>query len=383
MSVEPSTTPNDYGKSDAGFKQLRTSLEPDSLDLGIAETPIDRFFVCSGSPAPDIDEATWRITIDGDGVERPVEVSVAELRELPQHTVHSWLECAGNGRGMYALAGGYDEARELADTGWTLGAMGIATWSGPRLRDVLALAGPKQAAAWISPEGDDDDNTEGEAARMCMPRDKAEHDDTLVALTMNGAPLVQAHGAPVRVLVPGWVGAYSVKWVRRIEVSTSWVPSWRADVYYVRRPHTPSRAASRSRGLRSCLLDARACVGTPAAVRALCSALSGVSMMGSGTKRPSIRFRGGGPGTRSRARSTSALASTTCAPALGMPTATRNPCTKSSTRTRSCGTPSPATQSPHSPPRQSAGPARARHHWAAEATRRPGALRASGSAIVS
>jgi len=247
-------TANDFGKPHEGFKDLGTSLEPDTMDLGVDITPVDRFFVCSGCAAPDIDADTWRITIDGASVQSLVEVTMADLRNLPQHAVSSWLECAGNGRAMYALAGGYDEARDLADTGWTLGGMGMATWTGPRLSDVLALAGFDESAAWVSPEGADDAHAEGEPARMCMPLDKALHDDTLIALTMNGTPLMAAHGAPARVLVPGWVGAYSVKWLRRIEVAPEWVPSWRADVYYVHRtPEGTKLGPATAHPLKSCL----------------------------------------------------------------------------------------------------------------------------------
>jgi len=100
---------------------------------------------------------------------------------------------------------------------------------------VLALAEPTDDARWVGPEGLDVDNVEGEPARMSIPIDKARHDDTILALEMNGAPLLAAHGYPMRLLVPGWIGAYSVKWLGRLEVSSTWVPSWRADEYYVHR----------------------------------------------------------------------------------------------------------------------------------------------------
>ena len=70
---------------------------------------------------------------------------------------------------------------------------------------------------------------------MRLPAEKALDLDTIVALAMNDEPLVAAHGAPARLLVPGWVGAYSVKWLGRLELSSRWVNSFRADEYYVRR----------------------------------------------------------------------------------------------------------------------------------------------------
>ncbi|MEM7324224.1 MAG: molybdopterin-dependent oxidoreductase [Actinomycetota bacterium] len=226
---------HNYGKPTDGFTRLTTSLETVSGDLGTTETPVDRFFVCSASEPPTLSTDTWRLTIDGDAVQRPVTMDFAQLDELPRQTITAWLECAGNGRSMFTLVDGREIPAENAHTGWMLGGMGLARWEGPRLRDVLAEAGVTDRAAFVSPVGLDVDNTEGEPARMCLPLDKARDDATIVATHMNGQPLVPAHGAPVRLVVPGWVGAYSVKWLGGLTVSSSWVPSWRSDVYYVHR----------------------------------------------------------------------------------------------------------------------------------------------------
>lgn len=225
----------DYGKPTTGMRQLGTSLEPDTLVLGVERTPTELFFVCSASDAPQIETDDWRLKISGDAIEREITIDHAELLAMPQRSVDAWLECAGNGRAMFSVAAGHTASSAMEDTAWTLGAMGMATWTGVPLRDVLELAGIGEAAAWVGVQGADVDNTEGEAAAMCLPLEKALDDDTLLAITMNDEPLLPAHGYPVRLLVPGWVGAYSVKWLRRIEVSTAWVPSWRADVYYRRR----------------------------------------------------------------------------------------------------------------------------------------------------
>lgn len=222
-----------FGKSPSGFRRHGTSLEPGHMNLGSERTPIDSFFVCSAGDAPSIDPGAWRLTIDGDATEGTI-LRLADLESLPQHRVSSWLECAGNGRTLYELVGGHPRSPRASDTPWLLGAMGMADWAGPRLGDVLALAG-YQDAAFVGPEGSDLDNPEGHPVRMSIPMDKAFDPDTIVALEMNGEPLTAAHGAPARMLVPGWVGAYSVKWLHRIEVSTRWIPSWRADEYYVRR----------------------------------------------------------------------------------------------------------------------------------------------------
>lgn len=233
MPVSTIAVVESYGKSSTGFKSLGTSLEPDHMDLGTNRTPVESFFVCSGAPAPL--PSDWSLTLDGDAAGEVRTLTLADLEALPQQSVDSWLECAGNGRAMYELVGGYPRPEEANDTAWTLGSMGMATWTGPRLSDVINLARPTGDLAWIGPTGMDVENLEGEPVRMSLPATKALHPDTLVALGMNDEPLVPAHGAPARLLVPGWIGAYSVKWIDRLELSTTWVSSYRSDEYYVRR----------------------------------------------------------------------------------------------------------------------------------------------------
>lgn len=224
-----------YGKSHDGFHRLGTSLEPATPDLGLDRTPIDRFFVCSAGPAPTVDPETWRLRIDGDAAATAADVSLADLRSLPQVTVVAWLECAGNGRRLFDMVAGQPVPEHVNHTRWMLGALGLATWTGPRLSDVLDLAGRTAEAAWVGPTGLDHDNVEGEPIRMSMPMDKALDPDTIVALTMNDQELGPAHGAPARLVVPGWVGAYSVKWLERLEISERWIDSFRASEYYVLR----------------------------------------------------------------------------------------------------------------------------------------------------
>lgn len=224
-----------YGKPDTGFRRLGTSLEPLTADLGRRRTPLDRFFVCSAGGVPHPDPAAWRLRVDGDAAGHTVELSVDDLRALDQVTVDAWLECAGNGRRLFETVGDLEISTEHKNTRWFLGAVGMATWTGPRLSSVLELAAPTSAAAYVGPVGLDHDNSEGEPVRMSLPLEKAQHPDTIVALTMNGADLLPAHGAPARLVVPGWVGAYCVKWLERLELSSTWVDSYRSNEYYVLR----------------------------------------------------------------------------------------------------------------------------------------------------
>lgn len=173
-------------------------------------TPTAQFFVRSHEGAPIIDAADWSLTIDGDAVERPVTLTYEELIALPTTTAIRGIDCAGNGRAFF------DEllGEQVKGEPWRLGGWGVAAWTGVPLTHLLRRAGLRDGAAWVTPIGLDDGNFS-----RPMPLEKALADDTLLAHRMNGAPLLADHGFPARVVVSGWIGAASVKWVGRIEVT--------------------------------------------------------------------------------------------------------------------------------------------------------------------
>ena len=208
--------PQAWVKDPSAFVQHGTNLETRLEDLDGLLTPNDLFFVRNHAPTPVIDAASYRLAVGGPGAAAEVELSLEDLRGLPSHTLISYLECAGNWRGFFQRITG----RTASGSQWGTGAVGCAEWSGPRLADVLALAGVRDDAVDVNVIGLDD----AEWARP-MPLAKALDPDTVLALTMNGEALPPDHGFPVRVVVPGWVGSSSVKWVGRIEVATEkvWV----------------------------------------------------------------------------------------------------------------------------------------------------------------
>ncbi len=223
-----------WQKDSSGFQALGTSLEApfDALDTRL--TPQDQFFVCNAGHSVVVDPQQYRLKIKGDAVERVVTLNLEDLRALPQHTVPAFLECAGNQRTLFARLDGKSIERDSQgdDVPWTLGGVGMAEWSGPRLSDVLALAGVTSDAAWVAPMGLDVLNPECDI-EIPMPLDKAMHPDTLVGLTMNGEDLPVDHGAPARMVVPGWIGTYWVKWVGWLSVSARPIRNYRTDEYYV------------------------------------------------------------------------------------------------------------------------------------------------------
>jgi sulfite oxidase len=195
--------------------------EPFNAETGpaaLAEGPLtatDAFYVRSHGAVPEIDPAAWRLHVHG-LVERELTLSLATLREaFREREVTATLQCAGNRRaGLMAIRGIPGEAP------WGPGATGTATWTGVALADVLALAGPLREAAHVQFDGADLSPEAVPAQRFggSIPLGKGCRDEVLLAWGMNGAPLPPVHGAPLRAVVPGYIGARSVKWLERIEL---------------------------------------------------------------------------------------------------------------------------------------------------------------------
>ncbi|MFZ6180828.1 sulfite oxidase [Nannocystis pusilla] len=191
-----------------GAHNAETRLE--SLPVGRLVTPNDHFYVRNHGPTPRLSPTDWRLEIRGDAALRPVSLTYEELVALPTVTITRYLECAGNGRAYFS------ELLGVAVEGdpWRDGAYGVAAWTGVPLATLLELAGLRGSAAWVMPVGLD-----AEAYARPMPLAKAMTADTILAHRMNGEVLPMDHGFPARVVVPGWIGAASVKWVGALEVS--------------------------------------------------------------------------------------------------------------------------------------------------------------------
>lgn len=187
-------------------QQLQTPL--DALD-GLL-TPTERFFVRSHFGPPLLD-AQRTLTVTG-LVDAPFTLSPAALQKFPQTTVTAVLQCAGNGRAFFEPP--------LAGVQWEHGALGQAEWTGVRLATLLERAKRKPGAAHVHLFGADRPPRPTTPAFVrSIPLEKALHPDTLVAWKMNGAPIPLEHGAPLRVVVPGWAGDHWLKWVTRLELA--------------------------------------------------------------------------------------------------------------------------------------------------------------------
>ena len=174
-------------------------------------TPNDAFFVRQHLPRPaPIAAAQYRLTVNG-MVSKPVELTLAALQQLPQHTLPAVIECTGNGRGFYTP--------KVPGIQWGRGAIGNAEWTGPRVGDVLKAAGVSESAAFLETDGADSGLMSTPDFVRSLPMKKAMHPATLLALKMNGQPLPDIHGGPARLIVPGWDGTSSVKWVVRFSAA--------------------------------------------------------------------------------------------------------------------------------------------------------------------
>ena len=174
-------------------------------------TPQGMHYLLSHFDIPEVDAQAWRLSIGGH-VRAGLSFSLAELKQLPTRTLRVTLECAGNGRaGM---------TPRYPSMPWIGEAVGTAEWTGTPLRGLLEKAVPVDRASEVAFLGLDrgfDRGVEHHYGRS-LKLDQALSDDVLVVYAMNGQPLLPQHGHPCRLIVPGWYGMASVKWLSRIEV---------------------------------------------------------------------------------------------------------------------------------------------------------------------
>lgn len=191
---------------------------PPAALAGALTTPLDAFYSRNHGPVPDLDPAGWHLEVDG-LVARPLRLSLEDLRDrFDEVEVTATLQCAGNRRAELIAV------RDIpGETPWGPGATSTARFRGARLADVLAHAGLRSQAAHIAfhapdvaPSADPPQPYAGS-----IPLGKALAPEVLLAWTMNDAPLPRVHGAPLRAVVPGWIGARSVKWLTRVTARTA------------------------------------------------------------------------------------------------------------------------------------------------------------------
>jgi DMSO/TMAO reductase YedYZ molybdopterin-dependent catalytic subunit len=197
------------------------SREPENLEFPFERlnsfiTPNDSFYVRNHFPLPQVNLNTWRLRVEG-AVERPLALSLEDVRGLATRNQTALLECAGNNRAFLR-----PQARGVQ---WETGAVGNAEWAGVPLAALLDRAGLRNTAVEVILEGADQGTVADPASPgpihfvRSLPLAKARQPEVLLAHRMNGAALPAAHGFPLRAVVPGWYGMASIKWLTRLVVT--------------------------------------------------------------------------------------------------------------------------------------------------------------------
>ncbi|XP_021713782.1 LOW QUALITY PROTEIN: sulfite oxidase-like [Chenopodium quinoa] len=221
--------PSDYSNEPSRHPSLKiNSKEPFNAEphrsglISSYVTPVDLFYKRNHGPIPIIDDIErYRLSVMGlISVQR--ELSMRDIRDLPKYTVTATLQCAGNRRTAMS------KTKKVRGVGWGIAALGNAVWGGAKLADVLELLGvPKLASStasggkhveFVSVDRCKEEN--GGPYKASIPLSQATNPeaDVLLAYEMNGEPLNRDHGYPLRVIVPGVIGARSVKWLDSVNV---------------------------------------------------------------------------------------------------------------------------------------------------------------------
>ena len=200
----------------AGPSSSLITLSPSPKDLEMPVqafideiTPVEHFFVRCHTMIPQVKLPEWKFEVAG-LVDRPLTLTLADLKKLPRVELVSVLECAGNGRSFYQP--------HVAGAQWRFGSVGNARWTGVRLKDILEKAGVQPGAKQLLLNGADQPLGNMPRFQRTLEVGKAMHPDTLLAWEMNGKPLTADHGFPLRVIAPGWASDSWVKWLTRIEL---------------------------------------------------------------------------------------------------------------------------------------------------------------------
>jgi DMSO/TMAO reductase YedYZ molybdopterin-dependent catalytic subunit len=178
-------------------------------------TPNKYMFIRNNGLVPEnIDSKEWTITFDGESVKEKKTFTLEELKsKFAHHTYQLTIECGGNGRSEFDPPAKGNQ--------WTIGAIGCATWTGVRLKDVLKDVGIKDDAVYIGYHATDQHlsrDPNKEPISRGVPISKAMMDETLLAFKMNGEDIPLVHGYPLRLVCGGWPASTSGKWVNRISV---------------------------------------------------------------------------------------------------------------------------------------------------------------------
>ena len=188
-------------------------------------TPTGMHYLLIHFDIPDADADSWQLDVGG-LVTNPISLSMADIRERPRVSMPVTMECAGNGRARL-------NPRPVSQP-WLLEAIGTAEWTGTPLRGILEDAGVDSSAVELVFTGRDEGVQGGEAQlyQRSLTLEDALREEVMLVYEMNGAPLEPQHGYPLRLVVPGWYGMTSVKWLENIEAVAERFTGYQMDQTY-------------------------------------------------------------------------------------------------------------------------------------------------------
>lgn len=209
---KPKTEDGVYSHAEVGLANRNHGLLLETLECDV--TPTGAHYILNHFDVPILDEQEFFLTLHG-AFETPIALTMAEIRALPRETHTVTLECAGNGR-----AGVSPRSYSMP---WNYEAAGTSVWTGTPLAPLIEKAVPKEDVVELSFIGADFgfDLGEGHHFGRSLTLEMLKELDVLLVYEMNGLPLLPQHGAPLRIIVPGWYGMASVKWLTHIEALTT------------------------------------------------------------------------------------------------------------------------------------------------------------------
>lgn len=220
-AAEPSDGPLTVEELQLAVRNHSMPLEALRHDV----TPPGLHYVLDHFDIPAVDGTSWHLRIGG-AVQRSLELSLRALRRAPSISVPATLECAGNGRSLL-------KPRPVSQP-WVLEGVGTAVWTGVPLAYLLSQAGVDDDAVEVVFSGADTGIQGGvrQQYERSLPVSEALRPDVVLAYRMNGAELPPQHGYPLRLVVPGWYGMASVKWLSSIKVLTRPFTGFQQSVAY-------------------------------------------------------------------------------------------------------------------------------------------------------
>jgi len=237
----------DFTREEVNLASRCHGFPLEALDLDV--TPTGMHYLLIHFDIPMISPNKYRLKLSG-LFQRKLELSLEDLRRRPRVSIPVTMECAGNGRTNM-------KKRYWTHVPWSECAVGTSVWTGTPLKGLLEEAGLQSSAVELLFTGLDK-GLQGEELQYyqrSLTIEEASHDEVILAYEMNGQPLLPQHGAPLRLIVPGWYGMTNVKWLDSIRAIDTPFDGYQMKAYmFIRYPDDPEGKRMRHMKVRSLMI---------------------------------------------------------------------------------------------------------------------------------